>query len=160
MTNNARADQEGKRAILRMPGVAMLGVAFLAICMTPIAFTVPGMLALYIFPIAIAYWLIRTRTTADRHGLSARYVFGKQDVAWSELKGLQLTKRGHVHAVTNDGTEIALPTVRARHLPVLSLVSEGALPDPSGVTEQIIADEQAASGKDSDQRTGDTASGE
>ncbi|HET6705765.1 MAG TPA: PH domain-containing protein, partial [Amycolatopsis sp.] len=36
-------------------------------------------------------------------------------------------------AVLQDDTKVPLPTVRTRHLPVLSLVSEGLVADPSGV---------------------------
>jgi hypothetical protein len=45
-----------------------------------------------------------------------------------------LTNKAKVRAVLKDDTQIALPTVRTRHLPVLSIVSAGRLEDPTGLT--------------------------
>ncbi|WP_232376274.1 PH domain-containing protein [Amycolatopsis aidingensis] len=127
----------GRQAILRIPGIATLAVAVLTVCVTPAAFAVPGLQALYLVPIALFVWILRTRTVADARGLTVRTVFGQRELPWSELKGLSLSKRGKVSAVTTAGEEVALPTVRTRHLPVLSLVSEGRVGDPTGLTEDM-----------------------
>ncbi|WP_245976374.1 PH domain-containing protein [Amycolatopsis palatopharyngis] len=132
-----KAPAEGRKAIFRIPATAMLAVAFLTICVTPAAFALPGLQALYLVPIALAVWVIRTRTTATTEGLTVRTVFGERELPWSELRGLAMKKGAKVKAVTVDGTEVALPAVRARHLPVLSLVSGGTVPDPTGITEEI-----------------------
>ena len=78
-------------------------------------------------------FVIRTRTIATREGLATRTMFGHRDVPWSALKGLAITKKSRVQAVLKDDTKVPLPTVRTRHLPVLSLVSEGLVADPSGL---------------------------
>ncbi|GAB3477947.1 PH domain-containing protein [Amycolatopsis cihanbeyliensis] len=139
MAKNARqeATTTGRKAILRVPGIATLAVALLTVCVTPAAFALPGLQALYLVPIALFVWILRTRTVADARGLTVRTVFGTRELPWSRLKGLSLTKRGKVRAVTTDGEEVALPTVRTRHLPVLSLVSEGRVGDPTGLTEDM-----------------------
>ncbi|AXB48654.1 PH domain-containing protein [Amycolatopsis albispora] len=120
------------KAIFRVPGTALLAVLFLAVCVTPVAFSLPGLPLLYLIPLGIGVWVVRTRTTADADGLTVRTVFGKRVLPWDSLKGFSLTGKSKVIAVLGDDTKVALPAVRTRHLPVLSLVSGGRLDDPSG----------------------------
>ncbi|SFB12592.1 PH domain-containing protein [Amycolatopsis marina] len=135
------APVEGRKAIFRIPATAMLAVAFLTICVTPAAFALPGLQALYLAPIALAVWVIRMRTTATAEGLTVRTVFNERKLHWSQLRGLAVAKGAKVKAVTTEGTEVALPAVRARHLPVLSLISGGRVPDPTGITEEITEED-------------------
>src|SRR4051794_5686380 len=125
---------EGRKAVFRIPRTSFMAIALLTICVTPIALgEIPYLQWLYVFPIALAVFVIRTRTIATREGLATRTMFGHRDVPWSALKGLAITKKSRVQAVLRDDTKVALPTVRTRHLPVLSLVSEGLVADPSGL---------------------------
>lgn len=123
---------EGRKAIFRIPRTSFMAIALLTICVTPVALgDIPYLQWLYVFPIALAVLVARVRTVATRQGLGIRTVFGHRDLPWSGLKGLAIRK-SRVHAVLKDDTRVALPTVRTRHLPVLALVSEGLLDDPSG----------------------------
>ncbi|PXY28311.1 hypothetical protein BAY60_11105 [Prauserella muralis] len=124
---------EGRRAVFRVPGTALLTIIILLFCITPAAFALPGLQALYLIPIGLTVWIIRTRTTATREGLTVRTMFGTRELPWEALSGLAITPKSKVQAVLADGGKVTLPTVRTRHLPVLSLVSEGRVPDPSGV---------------------------
>ncbi|MFI5609672.1 PH domain-containing protein [Amycolatopsis sp. NPDC051903] len=131
-----RAD-EGRKAVFKIPSTAYMAIALLTVCVTPIALgEINGLQWLYIFPVALFVFVLRTRTVATRAGLEVRTVFGKRDLPWSALKGLAITDRSRVRAVLGDDTQITLPTVRTRHLPVLSLVSEGKIKDPSGVLSE------------------------
>jgi hypothetical protein len=124
---------EGRKAVFRIPRTSFMAIALLTICVTPIALgDVPYLQWLYVFPIALAVFVVRTRTVATREGLATRTMFGHRDIPWSALKGLAITKKSRVQAVLLDDTKVPLPTVRTRHLPVLSLVSEGLVADPSG----------------------------
>ncbi|WP_326946880.1 PH domain-containing protein [Amycolatopsis sp. NBC_01307] len=126
----------GRKAVFRIPRTSFMAIALLTICVTPIALgEIPYLQWLYVFPIALAVFVIRTRTVATRDGLATRTMFGHRDVPWSALKGLAITKRSRVQAVLTDDTKVPLPTVRTRHLPVLSLVSEGLVADPSGLLD-------------------------
>lgn len=118
------------RLVFRVPGVAVLAALLLALCATPFAFGAPGLYAIYLVPIAVIVWVLRTRTIADGEGLAVRRLFGSRILPWSSLKGLRLTKRAEVRAVLTDDTEVALPAVRPRHLSALALVSGGRLDDP------------------------------
>ncbi|MFJ1763372.1 PH domain-containing protein [Amycolatopsis sp. NPDC088138] len=131
-----KEQDEGRKAVFRIPRTSFMAIALLTICVTPIALgEIPYLQWLYIFPIALAVFVIRTRTVATRKGLETRTMFGHRDVPWSALKGLAITKRARVQAVLTDDTKVPLPTVRTRHLPVLSLVSEGLVADPSGLLD-------------------------
>lgn len=143
----------------------MLAVAVLVICVTPAAFALPGLQALYLLPIIVAVYVARVRTTATSTGLDIRTLFGKRSLPWDSLKGLALTPRGQVRAVTQEGEQVALPTVRTRHLPVLALVSGGRLSDPTGLTDDLIEtgpDAKAEAGTErdaADEPAGDSTPG-
>ncbi len=131
-----KQQDEGRKAVFRVPRTSFMAIALLTICVTPIALgEIPYLQWLYIFPIALAVFVVRHRTIATRSGLAVRTMFGHRDIPWSALKGLAITKRARVQAVLQDDTKVPLPTVRTRHLPVLSLVSEGLVADPSGVLD-------------------------
>lgn len=131
-----KQQEEGRKAVFRIPRTSFMAIALLTICVTPIALgEIPYLQWLYVFPIALAVFVVRHRTVATRSGLAVRTMFGHRDIPWSALKGLSITKRSRVQAVLKDDTKVPLPTVRTRHLPVLSLVSEGLIADPSGVLE-------------------------
>jgi len=116
--------------VFRTPSVAVLAALLLALCATPFAVGAPGFYLIYLVPLGLIVWVLRTRTTADGDGLAVRRVFTSRSLPWSSLKGFRLTKRAGVHAVLTDDTEIALPSVRTRHLTALALVSGGRLDDP------------------------------
>ncbi|HEV2783758.1 MAG TPA: PH domain-containing protein [Actinophytocola sp.] len=122
--------QVPERLVFRTPATAVLGALLLAVGATPFAFGAPGLFAIYLVPVAIIVRVLRTRTTADADGLAVRHVLTRRVLPWSSLKGLRLTKRAGVRAVRTDGTEVALPAVRTRHLPALALISGGRLDDP------------------------------
>jgi hypothetical protein len=110
--------------------VAVLAALLLAACITPFAVAAPGLYAIYVVPLALIVWILRTRTVADADGLAVRRVLTSRRLPWSSLKGLRLTKSSGVRAVLDDGQEVALPSVRTRHLSALALVSGGRLDDP------------------------------
>ncbi|MGV9293389.1 PH domain-containing protein [Amycolatopsis sp. NPDC003676] len=141
-----RAD-DGRKAVFRIPTTAYLAIGLLTVCVTPIALgEIGGFQWLYVFPLALLVFVARTRTVANREGLQVRTVFGQRDLPWSSLKGLAITNKARVRAVLGDDTQVALPTVRTRHLPVLALVSEGKIKDPSGVLsdEELTGQKPAA----------------
>lgn len=129
---------KGRKAVFRIPGTALLAVVVLMVCLVPTAFSgVPGLWALYVVPLALIVFVVRTRTVANGDGLAVRTMFGHRELPWATLKGLAITNRAKIKAVLTDDTEVPLPTVRTRHLPVISLVSQGRLKDPSGLTDDL-----------------------
>lgn len=115
---------------LRPPLTGLIAVWGMAVCVTPVAFGVPGLQVLYLGPLAIAAWLLRTRTVTGPETIVAHRMLGARSIAWSDVAGVRVDERSRVWAVLRDGAEVRLPAVRARDLPVLSAASRGRLPDP------------------------------
>lgn len=114
----------------RTPLTSLIAVWGLTVCLTPVAFGVPGLQVLYLGPLAIAVWLLRTRTVAGPETIVTHQVRGARSITWSDLEGLRMDDRSRVWAVLRGGEEIRLPAVRVRDLPALSAASRGRLPDP------------------------------
>lgn len=114
----------------RVPLTALLGVFGLLVCMTPVAFGAPGLQLLYLLPLTLAFWVVRTRTVVGSETLTAYRIWGARRIAWSDLVGLRVDDRSRIWAVLPGGDEVRLPAVRARHLPVLAAISGGRLPAP------------------------------
>lgn len=119
------------KAIFKMPRTAILAAVFAMFCGAPFALSAPWTLTVYLLPIGFIVWVVRTSTTADSTGLHVRTVTSARSVAWSELKGIAIGENSKARAVLTDGSEVKLPSVRTRHLPLLSLVSGGIVPDPT-----------------------------
>lgn len=119
------------RLVFRTPATAVLGALLFAVGAIPFAFAAPWLFVVYVLPIAAIVAVLRLRTTADAQGLVARTVFGRHELAWSDVRALRVSERSWVRAVLDDDREQVLPTVRARHLPALALVSGGRLADPT-----------------------------
>jgi hypothetical protein len=107
----------------------VLFALFLGVCAIPVAFGAPYLWLIYLVPVGIVAWTLRTRTVVDADGLRVRRLVGGRRVPWDALGGLRVDRRNAVHAVLTDGGEVALPAVRTRDLHQLSVASGGRLPD-------------------------------
>ena len=119
---------DSARATIRLPLTALLGVFGLIVCMTPVAFGVPGLQVLYLAPLSLGFWVVQNRTVVSPDAVVAHRVWGSQRMTWSELSGLRVDDQSRIWAVLHGGDEVGLPAVRARHLPVLAALSGGRLP--------------------------------
>jgi hypothetical protein len=119
------------RLVFRTPATAVLGALLFAVGAIPFAFAAPWLFVVYVLPIAAIVLVLRLRTTADAAGLVARTAFGRHELAWTDIRALRVSERSWVRAVLDDDREQVLPTVRARHLPALALISGGRLADTS-----------------------------
>ncbi|MGW6448864.1 PH domain-containing protein [Lentzea sp. NPDC055074] len=120
-----------KKLVFRIPATALLAAGLITICVTPVAWVIPGLQVLYVFPLGYAYWVIRNRTTVTEEEIVARGLFGTTRLKWTEVKSIRLVEKGWLRAVREDASEVTLPAVRFMHLPALSLVSGGRVPDPT-----------------------------
>jgi hypothetical protein len=119
------------RAVFRVSPLVVLFALALAVCATPVAFAAPFLWLVYLVPVGIVVWTLRTRTVVDADGLSVRRLVGRRRVPWEAVGGLRVDRRTSVHAVLVDGGEVALPAVHVRDLPRLAVASGGRLPDPT-----------------------------
>ena len=116
-------------ARFRMSRTALLPVAVFAVCAVPLAFAAPWTLVLLLVPLAVAAWVVRVGVDVGADGVTVRSVAGARRVPWREVAGVRVGDRGALFVVTTRGTELRLPVVRARDLPVLAAASAGHLPD-------------------------------
>jgi hypothetical protein len=119
------------RAVFRVSPLVVLVALALAVCATPVAFGAPFLWLVYLVPLGIVVWALRTRTVADAEGLRVRRVVGDRRVGWDAVTALRLDDRSRVHAVLDGDDELPLPAVHVRDLHVLSLASGGRVPDPT-----------------------------
>ncbi|SDG36729.1 PH domain-containing protein [Lentzea fradiae] len=131
-----------KKLVFRIPATALLAAGLIIICVTPVAWAAPGLQALYLVPLGYAYWVLRNRTTVTEEEIVARGVFGSTTLKWDEVKSIKLAHKGWLKAVKTDDSLVTLPAVRFMHLPALSLVSGGRVPDPT-----VRDDEQEPAGE-------------
>lgn len=130
----ATADRaDGPRTLtLRVTRVHLVFVAALIMFVTPMATMAGGpWLLLYLLPLAVGWWVLRTGTTADTERVRVRTALGGADFGWDELASLRLRSNRWVKAVLTSGKEIRLPAVRVRDLPELAAISGGRLTDPT-----------------------------
>ncbi|HJP78593.1 MAG TPA: PH domain-containing protein [Pseudonocardiaceae bacterium] len=121
-----------RRLVFRIPGVALVGVLFAFLSFSVVALAGPPvLLSVYLIPIALGVWVVRTRTIVEAEAIRVRGLVGTRRIDWSELAGLQVREKKWVRAVLQDGNRVMLPCVKPRHLPVLALLSGGRLPDPT-----------------------------
>jgi hypothetical protein len=113
--------------VFRIPLTALVAVVVLAVCVTPMAFAVPGLQLVYLLPAGLAVWLLRERTTIDAAAVVARYLWSSRRLPWSELDGLMVGRSGAVRAVTRTGELVRLPGVRFADLERIAQVSGGAV---------------------------------
>jgi PH (Pleckstrin Homology) domain-containing protein len=131
------------KLVFRIPAVALLASGVGIICVTPVAFAVPGMQVLYALPLAFAVWVLRNRTTVTREHLVARSTFGKSTVAWEDVKAIKLGK-SWLSAVLTDDRLVRLPAVRMMHLEALAAISGGRITAPTAKPVAAAGEEEAA----------------
>ncbi|WHT18156.1 PH domain-containing protein [Crossiella sp. CA-258035] len=120
----------------------MIPAALLFVCATPLAFGAPGLQVVYLVPLALVLWVIRTRTVVDAEQVRIRTLFGARSIVWSDIAALRLTKASGVKAVLTDDSEVTLPAVRVRDLDALARASGGRFgePEPAAETEPAEPD--------------------
>ena len=120
------------RAVFRISPLMILFAFALGICAIPVAFGAPYLWLIYLVPVAVVVWTLRTRTVVDTDGMRVRRLVGGRRVPWDAVGGLRVDRRNTVHAVLTAGGEITLPAVHVRDLPALAAASGGRLPDLAG----------------------------
>ena len=117
------------RAVFRISPLMILFAFALGICAIPVAFGAPYLWLIYLVPVAVVVWTLRTRTVVDTDGMRVRRLVGGRRVPWDAVGGLRVDRRNTVHAVLTEGGEVTLPAVHVRDLPALAAASGGRLPD-------------------------------
>ncbi len=139
-TGTATAGRPAPAVFRAVPTVALVAVAFLALCLSPIAFQGGPWFLLFLGPVAVGAWVVRSRTRVDEEGLHVRRVLGTRSVAWSELSGLRLPQKGWMRAVPTDGAELELRGVRIRDLGRIAEASGNRITAPTPAEAEAAAE--------------------
>ncbi|MEJ2868623.1 PH domain-containing protein [Actinomycetospora sp. OC33-EN08] len=123
-----------------VPTVALVAAAFLALCLSPIAFQGGAWFLLFAIPLALAVWIVRSRTRVDTEGLHVHGVLGRRTVRWSEVSTLRLPGKGWVRAVPTEGAELELRGVRVRDLGRVGEASGGRISAPTPAEAEAAAE--------------------
>ena len=124
------------------PLVTLVGIAFFALCLSPIAFQGNWWFLLFMIPLALAWWLVRTRTVVDGAGVRIQGAWRTTRLGWDDVATLRLVDRGWVRAVrTGDaGAEVTLTGVRVRDLARVGDASGGRIRVPSQAEAEDAAE--------------------
>ncbi|MFI6429096.1 PH domain-containing protein [Rhodococcus oryzae] len=125
--------------------LGLLAVGLLAICLSPVVLTKPvPLLLLLLIPVAVAWWMLRVRTTVTAEGLRLRRMFSTENIEWSQIKGFRFPKRGWARADLADGREVSLPVVTFGRLPQIAAASGGRVTDPYAAADRAAREKAAA----------------
>jgi hypothetical protein len=143
----------------RITPVTLLVVILIAVCITPVAWVTPWTLSIYLVPLLLAVWVLRSRTVVDTDRITARTMLHTTRIPWDQVQSFRLNERRWLRAVlasddvdsasTSDkrAREVLLPAVRVRDLPHLAALSGGRLSAPD-VTRSAPQQEQGDSPAD------------
>jgi hypothetical protein len=125
------------RLVLRPSPLTLVAPVAFAVFAVPFAFGAPYLWLVYLVPIAVVWWILRTRTVVDPDAVTVRRMFDTRRVPWTSISSLRLlpatrSRGARVSAVLTSGGELPLPAVHVRDLSQLAAASGGRLPDPAG----------------------------
>ncbi|MCV2488827.1 PH domain-containing protein [Geodermatophilus sp. YIM 151500] len=116
---------------LRMSRTVLAPVVVFALALLPVALASPWAAPVLVVPVVLAAGLLRIGADVDDGGVTVRSLVGKRHLAWTEVSGIRVGPRTDLWLVTTRGTEVRLPVLRARDLPLLSAASGGHLSVPA-----------------------------
>src|SRR4051812_50182143 len=94
-----------------MNRTALLPVAFLTLCMLPLATVAVWTLLLLLIPAAVAAWLVRVGVDVGDDGITVRALLGQRQVPWTRLGGVPVAPRGGPWPGPPQGTQGPPPGV-------------------------------------------------
>ncbi len=124
-------DPKQEPVVIRISPMAHFAVGFFALGLLALVFAGPSWFAvLFLIPIGLSAFIVRTRTVADRDTVTARTLLASQSVSWDDIAGLRFGKGSWAYAQLKDGGELRLPAVTFATLPLLTEASGGRVPNP------------------------------
>lgn len=97
-------------------------VIVMVVSALPLAFSAGWLLPILLIPLALLVWVLRARVEADATRLVVCNGLGVHRVAWDDVRGFEVPRRGPVRLLT-DGRPLPLTAVTRRDLPSLLAVS-------------------------------------
>lgn len=125
-----------------VPAPALVAVGFGLLGLSPVAFQGGAWWLVFLIPVAVALWVLRTRTVVDADGVRVLQVWGRRTLPWSSVSTLRVVERGWVRAVRGDGGEDPLVGVRVRDLGRLGVASGGRIRVPTPAEAEAAAERE------------------
>ncbi len=119
------AEERGAQAGVRFgpERVALLPVVVWLLGTLPLATSHAALAWLLLLPVAAAVWVLRARVVADGERVLVCNGLGSRTHAWSDVRGVDLPRRGPARLALSDGGRVlltALPRRRVRALLALA----------------------------------------
>jgi Bacterial PH domain len=116
---------------LKISPMAHFAVGFFTLGLLALILAQPAIFtALLIIPAIASIAIVRYRTVADRHNVTARGLLSSRTEAWTEIDGLRFDRGSWAKARLKDGSDMRLPGVTFATLPQLTSVTGGRVPNP------------------------------
>ena len=115
---------------MRTGRTSLVPIAFLTVCVLPLAGVSLWWLLLLLVPAVLAVAVVRVGVDVGDAGITVRSLAGARTVPWDELAGVRVGGRADLWLVTTAGTQVRLPVLRTRDLPHLAALSGGRIPSP------------------------------
>jgi len=90
----------------------------------PLAFSSSWLLPVLVVPVGVLVWVLRARVEADVSRLVVCNGLGERSVAWDEVRGFEVPRRGPVRLLRDGARPLRLTAVTRRDLPRLMEVSQ------------------------------------
>ena len=106
--------------------ITLLPVVFFLLGSLPVAASSAWLNWVVLLPVACGIWVLRARVVAGPTGVEVCNGLGVTRLAWSDVEGFQVTRRGPVRLLRRGGRPLAMTALSRRELALLIAVGEKA----------------------------------
>jgi len=106
--------------VLFRPDRTLLAVVIvMVVAALPLALTAAWLLPVLLMPVALLVWVLRARVEADPTSLVVCNGLARSTMAWDDVRGFHVPRRGPVRLLLEGQRSLPLTTVTRRDLPRL-----------------------------------------
>jgi hypothetical protein len=109
--------------------IALLPVTVFLLGTLPVATSSAWLLWLLLLPLGCAVWVLRARVVGIPLGVEVCNGLAAQRVAWDDVEGFDVPRRGPVRLLRREGRPLLLTALPRRRLPELLAVAGRPAPD-------------------------------
>lgn len=106
--------------------ISLIPVTFFLLGSLPVAASSPLLTWVLLVPIACGVWVLRARVVAAPVGVEVCNGLGVRRLAWSEVEGFDVPRRGPVRLLRTGGRPLLMTALPRRELPQLVEVGQQA----------------------------------
>ena len=112
--------------------LALLPVMVFFFGALPVAGSTRALSWVVLLPLLCAVWVLRARVVAIPVGVEVCNGLRAHRVAWTDVEGVEVPRRGPVRLLRRDGRPLPMTALSRRHLPRLLAVGERAASSAGG----------------------------